>query len=179
MDSDLKVCNRCGVAKSLDEFYVSKGGRDGRRPECKVCNLAARRLKYAADPRPHIERVMRWRDANRERYLERQRSYTGTPQKKASNRKSHLKRKYGLTLEAFDALLASQGDGCAICGTVDADNVDHDHATGAVRGILCFSCNVGIGHLADEDRLTGALAYLEHDDELVGLARTRVGALTA
>jgi len=175
----MKRCKHCGIEKPLDDFYGDRKARDGRRPECKACNLAARRAKYAADPRPYIERVLKWQADNRERYLERQRSYIGTPQKKLSNRKSHLKRKYGLTPEAFDALLASQGGGCAICGTADADNVDHDHATGAVRGILCFSCNVGIGHLADEDRLTGALAYLDHDDELAELARTRAGALTS
>ena len=174
----MKTCNQCGEAKPLDDFYAEKKGRDGRRPECKACNLATRRAKYAENPRPYIDRVLKWQRENREQYLQRLREYNRTPAKKVSNRKSHLKRKYGLTLEAFDALLASQGGGCAICGRPDADNVDHDHKTGRVRGILCFNCNVAIGHVAeDEDRLAAATAYLARDDELTAVARERVLAL--
>jgi hypothetical protein len=175
----VKTCKVCGVEKPLDDFYANKGSRDGHRPECKACNLAARRAKYAENPRPYIDRVMKWQRENRERYLERQRGHRGTPAKKLSNRKSHLKRKYGLTLEEFDALLAAQGGGCAICGNPDADNVDHDHVTGQVRGILCFTCNVAIGLVGeDEDRLVGALTYVTRDEELAGLARERTVALT-
>ena len=105
--------------------------------------------------------------------------FTLSGKRKVSNRKSHLKRKYGLTLKAFEALLASQGGGCAICGKPDADNVDHDHVTGRVRGILCFNCNVAIGHVAeDDDRLAAAMAYLARDDELSAVVRERAGALS-
>jgi Recombination endonuclease VII len=174
----VKTCRDCGVSKPLEDFYVSAGCRDGHRPECKACNLAARRAKYAENPRPCIDRVLKWQHENRDRYLQRLREYNSTPAKKVSNRKSHLKRKYGLTLEAFDELLEAQGGGCAICGNPDADNVDHDHATGRVRGILCFNCNLAIGHIADdEDRLFGAIAYLARDDRLGELARGRVVAL--
>ena len=106
--------------------------------------------------------------------------FTAAGKRKLSNRKSHLKRKYGITLQEYDELLAAQGGGCAICGNPDADNVDHDHVTGEVRGILCFNCNIAIGHIADEkDRLLLAFAYLDRDDELTGLARDRTVALTA
>jgi Recombination endonuclease VII len=92
--------------------------------------------------------------------------------------RSHLERKYGLTLEAFDEMLASQGRGCAICGNPKADNVDHDHATGRVRGILCFNCNVAIGHVAEDSERARAVAdYLERDDELTAVARARGLAL--
>ena len=111
-------------------------------------------------------------------HLDRQRPTTHAGTKKVSNRKSHLKRKYGLTLEAFDELLASQGGGCAICGKPDVDNVDHDHTTGQVRGILCLNCNIAIGQLEDdEDRLARRTAYLARDDELADVARSRAVAL--
>lgn len=104
--------------------------------------------------------------------------FRASGKKKVSDRKSHLKRKYGLTLEDFDALLASQGGGCAICGKLDVDHVDHDHRTGRVRGILCFRCNVAIGQMDDDcDRLIAAMAYLDRDDELTALARERGLAL--
>ena len=154
--------------------------RDGYRSDCKACNLAARAAKYREDPRKHIERVQRWQRENPDRYRAKLQEYAASGKKKVSDRKSHLKRKYGLTLEDFDAMLASQGGGCAICGRTDADNVDHDHVTGRVRGILCFNCNVAIGHVAnDEDRMAAAIGYLARDDELTALVRGRALALTA
>ena len=87
-------------------------------------------------------------------------------------RKSLLKQ-YGLTPEDYSAMLASQGGVCAICGkpecAIDPRNgrpkslaVDHSHATGVVRGLLCVACNNAIGAL-DEDpsRFAAALEYLK------------------
>ena len=84
----------------------------------------------------------------------------------------NLNRKYGLTVEAYATLLASQGGVCATCkgtethvhksGKVKDLAVDHDHATGRVRGLLCFNCNQGIGRLKDDPALLRACAdYLE------------------
>ena len=82
-------------------------------------------------------------------------------------RASALRRKYGITLEQYDALLLKQNDGCAICGTPGGSPrnhnqpnlvVDHDHDTGAVRGLLCQSCNGGMGILG-EDNLKAAIEY--------------------
>jgi hypothetical protein len=74
---------------------------------------------------------------------------------------------YGLSPEAWDALLAKQNGACAICKKDLRDDVmtvvDHDHETGAVRGILCRTCNLGLGHLKDNpELLRAALAYLTH-----------------
>lgn len=80
-------------------------------------------------------------------------------------RRQKLLRKYGLTLNGFDQLLASQGDRCAICKTEAPRghgwHVDHCHRTGNTRGVLCHSCNVGLGHFGDDpDRLRAAASYL-------------------
>lgn len=176
----MKRCRICGLTKPRSDFYSNKGGRDGLRPECKACNLARRKAKYAENPRPYIERTRKWQRENPERVREYMAQFNASGKRKQSNRKSHLKRKYGLTLEEYDALLAAQGGGCAICGNPGADNVDHDHVTGRVRGILCFTCNVAIGLVGeDEERLVGALRYVARDDELASLARERVVALSA
>jgi hypothetical protein len=73
-----------------------------------------------------------------------------------------------LTVEEFDALLASQDGKCAICrtdkwpGNGNRPHVDHCHATGKVRGILCTSCNNGLGRFKDRvDLLEAAIAYLK------------------
>lgn len=64
-------------------------------------------------------------------------------------------RKYGLSLGAFEAKLKSQKHLCGACGTSLADlppkevHIDHDHATGVIRDILCHACNTAIGLLGD------------------------------
>ena len=75
-----------------------------------------------------------------------------------------VRRKYGLTREAYEALLAHQDGRCAICGGVPTKRlrVDHCHQTGKVRGLLCDLCNSGIGKLRDDpDRLARAIEYLQ------------------
>lgn len=73
---------------------------------------------------------------------------------------------YNLTVEEFQMLERHQNYCCAICGRRQrADrplHIDHDHATGEVRGLLCIGCNTGLGKFADsQDRLRVAIAYLE------------------
>lgn len=79
----------------------------------------------------------------------------------------HAYERYGLTAETFGALWERQSGECAICGRalemsgMRSCNVDHDHATGVVRGLLCRACNRGIGLLGDDaDRLGAAARYL-------------------
>ena len=175
----MKTCKCCGESKHVAEYYGNPSGRDGTRPECKNCTRASRKRWYRENREREIARVLAWQSDHPEMVRARMDAFRAAGKKKVSDRKSHLKRKYGLTLEGFEALLASQGGGCAICGKADADNVDHDHETGQVRGILCWNCNIAIGQFEDDaDRVVAAAAYLDRDDELSGLARTRVVALT-
>lgn len=80
---------------------------------------------------------------------------------KATKRREHLKRKYGITPEKFDEMSASQNGACAVCGSTERLVIDHDHETGAVRGLLCNSCNLALGLAGDSvDRLMALAAYL-------------------
>ena len=79
---------------------------------------------------------------------------------------AHIKAKYGVTRLEYAALVAVQHNSCAICGEkckrYKRLSVDHDHATGKVRGLLCQECNHGIGKFGDDpDRLRKAAIYLE------------------
>ena len=74
----------------------------------------------------------------------------------------HLMRRYGITADQFDAMVEAQGGVCALCRARKPEHVDHDHLTGAVRGVLCSCCNQGLGNFRD-DAATLRLAadYLE------------------
>ncbi len=74
----------------------------------------------------------------------------------------HLRRRYGITVRDADAMLEEQGGSCAICRIEPAAHVDHDHATGAVRALLCFNCNGGLGQFEDDPEVLRAAArYVE------------------
>ena len=65
-----------------------------------------------------------------------------------------MRRVYNISVKEFNNLLFFQGNCCAICSKPIEKlrrrmNVDHDHETGKVRGILCSGCNTGLGHLGD------------------------------
>lgn len=112
-------------------------------------------LSYRASHSKEIKAARREHyQKNREAILATQRAYK-------------LKKKFGLTPEAYATIWNSQGQVCACCGSDTAGgrgafHVDHDHVTGLVRGILCNSCNLGIGHLKDTlDGVRQAVAYLE------------------
>lgn len=81
-----------------------------------------------------------------------------------SQRAYDLKRKYNITVEIYNAMLEEQDGVCAICG-FESDRqlaVDHNHETGEVRGLLCSSCNRGLGMFRDSvHNLTKAKSYLK------------------
>lgn len=80
------------------------------------------------------------------------------------SKKYHYRKLYGITPKEYESLLTAQGGVCAICGGIDPKRslgVDHNHDTGKIRGLLCMSCNIGIGNLDDNvELLTKAIVYL-------------------
>lgn len=107
-------------------------------------------------------------EEKKKRFAQSQAWYKAHPEKK---RVQLRKRKYGLDEAAFTALLAAQGNVCALCkqpghiaddkGAPDGFVVDHDHETNIVRGILHRRCNLGIGLFDDDlNRLRAAVDYL-------------------
>lgn len=135
-----KHCNRCGETKPVDQFHNDKNRKDGKCPYCRPCNAA---------------QMAKWRAEHPDR-------------SKQAARRATL-RKYGLTVEDYEKILKSQNGRCAICGTDDPGHtagrlfdVDHDHDTARVRGLLCQHCNMGLGQFGDDlDRLRKAVKYLE------------------
>lgn len=182
----MKKCKVCGQTKPLSDFYKMAEMRDGHRNDCKSCNLAAKARRYRENPEPAKERVRNWQAENPERVAEYRQRYNAKPERRAQNRRGHLARKYGITPEQYDEMLAGQGGGCAICGRPPRPDislhVDHDHATGAIRGLSCFRCNNALGDFDDDiNLLESAVRYLRSHDpvvqEEVALVKARVRAL--
>jgi hypothetical protein len=127
-----KLCPKCKLPKPLDDFDIHHVGKNG--------------LVYHA--RCKSCRTDDMRLTMRQRAVAR----------------------YGITLEQYEKMLADQGNACAVCGEPESDIqngklrplcVDHDHATGKIRGLLCNDCNRGLGFLGDNaDRLEKAAYYL-------------------
>jgi len=73
---------------------------------------------------------------------------------------------HGMTVEQYDQMLKSQGGLCAICRQPSVTgkrlHVDHDHATGRRRGLLCHHCNTALGNFKDDPLVIAtALEYLK------------------
>jgi hypothetical protein len=107
---------------------------------------------------------------NREQHRRAKRSevnktYRSDPDNFARIKRNALQRRYGLTDADYLALIDEQ-DRCPICGVEFDQNVkphiDHDHATGKVRGLLCNNCNTGLGMFKDNSEfLLKAIEYLK------------------
>jgi hypothetical protein len=132
---------------------------------CQVCYIRerqkARERRASCHPdRPHYAKGL-CRNCNRSAS---RRSWPEA-RKKAHNRRNGLRRNFGLTPGDVDRMLADQGGVCAICsGGFDGHRwkqpcVDHCHATGKVRALLCFRCNSGLGYY--EKYAHQFAAYLE------------------
>ena len=144
----IRVCTACNQPKPADAFGKSKGYRDGLRRQCNQCRSAKGRTPAQR------ERARKWREANRERLRQEDRGL-------------QKRYRYGLSLADIAAILSAQDGRCALCktdrpgGRYGVFCVDHCHATGRVRGLLCHRCNVALGALGDgPEGLQAALDYV-------------------
>jgi hypothetical protein len=82
-----------------------------------------------------------------------------------NGRERHYRRHYGIGLDDYLAMEVAQGGCCAICDSHGRLNIDHCHASGEIRGLLCHNCNLAIGHMGDDSlRLRRAADYLEANE---------------
>jgi hypothetical protein len=137
LDSEMRECRSCAALLPVSNFGVYAAcGRARRRRTCNACRRAAEARRYAGQP------------GTRERM-------------QAAAKKSRLRSQYGLSVEELDGMIAAQGGLCAICEQAKPLCVDHDHSTGVVRGLLCKTCNFGLGYFHDnEQKLSAARHYL-------------------
>ena len=171
----MKICSKCNQEKIYSEFPTSKREKSGVSYECKSC----RHLYYLKNREKFIRASRENRVKNRERILEYKKKYTERNRERIAkyqkkyreeNRESKIAHyylsKYGLTPEQRADMFQKQEGKCAICRNPFQNalytHVDHDHKTGKVRGMLCYSCNLLIGFAReDESVLLAAINYIK------------------
>ena len=127
-----RTCTECGEFKSIDHFGLSREPRS-------VGGISVRSKCKPCDRTQKIP--------------------------------GEIKRRYGITIEQYWQMHSDQDGGCAICGSETSNSsrstkflplfIDHCHATGEVRGLLCHKCNQGLGFFNDSpDLLDQAIQYL-------------------
>lgn len=147
-----RTCGKCGETKVLSEFPNSKNASSWCRACCR-------------------DNAAKWRTEHPDETLAADRARAGrnqTPDARRAQLLYRLLKKYGLTIEEYEALYEAQDGVCAICkcppeeaGRWERLMVDHDHETQEVRGLLCQNCNSGLGHFRDDpELLRRAVLYL-------------------
>lgn len=161
-----KTCKLCGIEKELSSFYSNRRAPDGLFAICRTC---------------HRIRDAEWKKNNPERAIEIQKKYHHNnkivlEQKRRkkidenfiaySRRRKELElskksARYGTLI---DDLLTAQDGKCSICKNDFMDKVydiDHDHQTMLIRGLLCRKCNSGLHYFEDQVFIEKAKSYLE------------------
>jgi len=165
----VRVCLGCKETKSFSEFTKSSKGKFGFNSRCKTC-----RTTYNKTYSSLFETKFKRKEYSK--------AYNTEERKRAIKLG-----KYGITEDAFTALLEAQDNRCAICSRVfspqNMPSIDHDHACcpstpksidyksershqtkgcgKCVRGLLCRSCNTGLGMFMDNtEYLVAAVRYL-------------------
>lgn len=139
-----KRCRTCERDLPRSAFWRDRSTRDGLCGSCKDC----KRKQNAA-----------WHQQNKRLRSDYSRAYSkANPERVAGY---HRKRRYGLSQDEYQALVARQSGLCALCDQPRALVVDHDHASGRIRGLLCRPCNTALGAFGDDpQRLGRAIGYL-------------------
>lgn len=141
MGDIVKTCCTCKTIKSYSEFYKDKNNKDGHSYRCKSCQKIKEQKYYKTQKYKEKVRKDRWKNQN-----------------------------IDININQYNELLKSHDYKCAICGITTTELnkglcVDHNHKNGKIRGLLCTSCNRGIGSLKDDiNLLEKAIQYLTKYD---------------
>lgn len=127
---------------------------------------------YLKNHKRELERRRAYRENNKEKLKLKQKEYykINKERYKKLGKEYRLQKKYGISLKERNKILKQQNGKCKICGLKFDENikkcVDHSHKNEKVRGILCNSCNSGIGFLKNIKNLKSAIKYLEESNEI-------------
>jgi hypothetical protein len=176
-----KRCPSCGEEKEASEYGRNQSLGDGLSFYCLPCSRAKSNAHYrkrrAALGKPvrdlsWVPDGFRWcascqQAVPHEEYTRSRVTSSGFGSRckachNTANSESYFYRKYKLTRRQLGELREAQDDRCAICGEPSPQHLDHDHATGRTRQLLCQRCNHGLGLFRDDPAILRAAAdYVE------------------
>jgi len=149
--AELRVQLRADRAEKGRDWPCIKCGSTERseRGDCLECARAQSKVGYQTHKARSAEYKQKWLKNHPDRAKE-------------FDLRVRLKR-YGLTVEQYREMFDSQKGLCCICEQMlDRIDIDHDHKTGQVRGLLCHACNIGLGAFQDDPQLLmRAMRYLK------------------
>lgn len=160
-----KLCKRCGQIKPISDFSKDSSTKTGIRSWCRICcNIRCRKWEKA-NKELRKEYSLKSYYRNRDKRLAQKKESYNYEKQSATNRQ----RLYGLLPEQYERMVQNQNDLCAICHESNITRrgkaplfVDHDHATGSVRELLCHFCNAGIGYFKEDVSLMmAAIEYIK------------------
>jgi len=145
---NFKWCSTCHLVKVARDFSRHRGNVHALHTDCRQCRRRKEKARYASDA-----------------------TY------RARINRHGIKHRFGVTPEAYERMLAARSGLCAICH-IRADDapkktlyVDHDHASGEVRALLCQRCNIALGQFRDSiEHLESVAAYLRAHSKLALVA---------
>lgn len=136
-------CSKCKVVKNISEFNKNTKCKKGFRSTCRNCDSSVNKMYYSKLDTEEKKRRITHKSVNKD-----------------DARKNKLKYKYGITPLEYEEMAITQNYKCAICKKETSKKlcVDHNHITGAIRGLLCHECNIMIGWSKDnpENLIAGA-----------------------
>ena len=187
---DVKRCGRCQrVLPRTEEFFFrnrqnSADRQSGWAVPCKNCRSVLDRVRRTKTVEARAKYNKEYRRKNRDRLLRQQ--HEARLSHPYRWRDVRFKAVYGITFAEYEALLTVQGGLCAICGGMETATyrgklkllqVDHDHRTGKVRGLLCGRCNRILANAGDDpNRLMIAVRYLDYQSASSSAARSKESA---
>jgi len=152
----MKKCGKCKIKKEESEFNKCSKAIDGLNYWCRKCQKINNKQYYIDNKEKIIKHV-------KKRYKE-------NPEKQ---RNRNYKRRFNITIDDYNKMFKKQNGKCDICGSNDSGSIktehffiDHNHITGKIRGLLCYSCNSAVGLLKDDIEISKNLTkyltkYLE------------------
>lgn len=157
-----KACTRCRIVKPLNRFHGMSKGYDGKQPKCITCMKELDSTPQARERRRAYTARFRKSPHGSAWFKEYESSTHGRRIKRASQ----IRRQFGLDDEDLARMYDSQDRKCPGCSSpllLDSEtHIDHCHATGVVRGLLCRGCNTALGLVRDKPDAMRRLAdYLE------------------
>lgn len=158
-----KKCTKCKSVKDEAEFGWMTAKHEKRYCQCRTCYNAWKRQWRRRNPQKTAAHSRRSAKKRKKHDPVKYRRY---------QRRSHLKAKFGMTIEQYDVIFAAQNGLCAICGKPETVMcrgqliclaTDHDHRTNKNRALLCNNCNNGLGRFNHSPEcLERAAAYLRY-----------------